>query len=277
MAGPVVCGVASADAGPLAGLAAAYAARLGTGLVLVHAAAGPFVPDRPHATHDERRRRAETVERAGLLHQVLEPIELGAGVPLNRVVAFGEPAEVLREIGAEHDAAFLVVARRRIGMLDRAALGSTSSDLARESSCPVLVVPDGAFDGDLSRVIVCAVDGTEGAADAARAAAGLARDLGDDLVLVAVAEGDETPAVGDAPAVAREIAGDSGIEVEERRGPVADEVAACARERRAEMLVTGSRGRGPIRSALLGSVSTQLLGPGERPVLVVPPEAATAD
>jgi nucleotide-binding universal stress UspA family protein len=272
MPGAVVCGVASAEAAGLARLAAGYALRLRTGLVLAHAAADPFVPDRPYATYDERRREAEAFERAGLLHQVIEPIELDAGVPLNRVIGFGEPAEVLRGIAAQEDAAFLAVGRRRLGMLDRAALGSTSSALARESSCPVLVVPEDAAGDDVGRVIVCAVDGSAGSVDAARAAAGLARELGDDLVLVGVAEGGEAPDVSEALAAAREAAG----ELEERRGRVAEEIAACARERRAEMLVAGSRGRGPIRSALLGSVSTQLLEPGERPVLVVPPEAAAA-
>jgi nucleotide-binding universal stress UspA family protein len=276
MPGAVVCGVASAEAGGLARLAAGYALRLRTGLVLAHAAADPFVPDRPYATYDERRREAEAFERAGLLHQVIEPIELDAGVPLNRVIGFGEPAEVLRGIAAQEDAAFLAVGRRRLGMLDRAALGSTSSALARESSCPVLVVPEDAAGDDVGRVIVCAVDGSAGSVDAARAAAGLARELGDDLVLVGVAEGGEAPDVSEALAAAREAAGDCRVELEERRGRVAEEIAACARERRAEMLVAGSRGRGPIRSALLGSVSTQLLEPGERPVLVVPPEAAAA-
>jgi nucleotide-binding universal stress UspA family protein len=54
----------------------------------------------------------------------------------------------------------------------------------------------------------------------------------------------------------------------------ADRLADLGDEESAEVIVVGSRGRGPVKAALLGSVSTALIGVARRPVLVVPPRAA---
>jgi nucleotide-binding universal stress UspA family protein len=40
------------------------------------------------------------------------------------------------------------------------------------------------------------------------------------------------------------------------------------------MLIVGSRGRGAVKSAILGGVSTRLAARYPRPVLVVPPDGA---
>jgi nucleotide-binding universal stress UspA family protein len=52
---------------------------------------------------------------------------------------------------------------------------------------------------------------------------------------------------------------------------VAHALADAAREHGAELIVVGSRGRSGLRAALLGSVSSALLGVAEIPVLTVPP------
>jgi nucleotide-binding universal stress UspA family protein len=51
-------------------------------------------------------------------------------------------------------------------------------------------------------------------------------------------------------------------------------VAAAARRRGAAVIVTGTRGLGAARSALLGSVSSGLVQNAELPILVVPGEQA---
>jgi nucleotide-binding universal stress UspA family protein len=50
----------------------------------------------------------------------------------------------------------------------------------------------------------------------------------------------------------------------------AEQLAELADEVDAELIVVGSRGRGAFKAALLGSVSTSLIGVARCPVLVVP-------
>lgn len=52
-------------------------------------------------------------------------------------------------------------------------------------------------------------------------------------------------------------------------GNVVDTILQVADEKAADLIVVGSRGRGAVSSALLGSVSRSLLARTDRPVLVV--------
>ena len=57
-------------------------------------------------------------------------------------------------------------------------------------------------------------------------------------------------------------------------GDPVDELARAAREQRACLAVAGTRGRGPLRGQLLGSVSTGLVRAAGRPVMLVSASAA---
>jgi nucleotide-binding universal stress UspA family protein len=61
-----------------------------------------------------------------------------------------------------------------------------------------------------------------------------------------------------------------GYEVERLvvRGRAASAIVDVARERRVDLVVTGSRGRGPLRSMLLGSVAAEVAADAPCPVLV---------
>jgi nucleotide-binding universal stress UspA family protein len=68
---------------------------------------------------------------------------------------------------------------------------------------------------------------------------------------------------------------DVSTEIKVVFGDPADALLAAASDAEAELLVVGSRGRGPIASMVLGSVSTRLASAAPCPVVVVPsPDAA---
>lgn len=61
------------------------------------------------------------------------------------------------------------------------------------------------------------------------------------------------------------------------RGDTVDEIVAYADSHDVDLIVVGSRGRGALAGALLGSVSRGIIGESKRPVLVVRAAAAPAE
>jgi nucleotide-binding universal stress UspA family protein len=143
----------------------------------------------------------------------------------------------------------------------------------------------------LDRSLVCGVNDSEGARAAARVAARMAERLSLKLILVHVGE---VRAIAESPRVAAAAALDevdgrkaqyllADIAVAEGLGPVerrvqygvpSEQLARVAEQEDAEMIVVGSRGRGALKAALLGSVSSNVLASARCPVLIVPPGAA---
>ena len=141
--------------------------------------------------------------------------------------------------------------------------------------------------------ILCGVDGSRHAPAVLRQAVRLAEALGVPLVVAHVVQPPlPSPGVGltarqlpavpiDALMAAGEATLDTLLDEEglgdvERRvvlGFPADRLADLADDEGAELIVVGSRGRGAVKAALLGSVSTALIGVARCPVLGVPPGA----
>jgi nucleotide-binding universal stress UspA family protein len=150
MGGSIVCGVdGSADSQAAVRVAAEYADRLGSALILVHvaepayiayAAAYPFGGTAgPTATVEAAQSKEEDSER------LLERVAVAAGLAdAERRVAIGHPAEQLAELADDENAELIVVGSRGRGALKSAFLGSVSYSLVGIAGCPVLIVPSGA-------------------------------------------------------------------------------------------------------------------------------------
>jgi nucleotide-binding universal stress UspA family protein len=255
--------VAGVDGSPAARSAALVARELATALgyrlVLAHAADDP--PPFPYGdvrVRELERRRATRAGKRLLAHA-------GQDIDAERRVVLGDAAEQLANVADEEGAELLVVGARRHGGIAAALLGSVSRRLAVTAGCPVLIVPPGADERFLDQAgpdarIVCGFDGSEGARRALAVAERLADRLDAEAVPIFV---DPVRGWHDAPPIP--------VRVE-----VGDPVQAL-REQAARdgvrMLVLGSRGLGPVRGALLGSVSAALATSAACPVLVVPPTA----
>jgi nucleotide-binding universal stress UspA family protein len=141
--------------------------------------------------------------------------------------------------------------------------------------------------------VICGVDGSHPSRRAAATALRLADRLGDRLVLVhvlphrppmtaaALPVGAHPVGTGDMRELDRSEAESAFASLEAvvspasadrviERGQAADRLSAAASERNARLIVVGTRGRGNVRAALLGSVSAELSGRASRPVVVVP-------
>lgn len=147
---------------------------------------------------------------------------------------------------------------------------------------------------EVGGLVICAVDDSRGARDAARVAYELARRLDERMLVVHVTQ---VPVVAgasgvphgredlrdlareDAEEVLARVTEDSGCLDAERQvafGEPAQALIKLADSEEATMIIVGSRGRSALRAALLGSVSLRLCRAAPCPVLVVPPGATLA-
>ncbi len=172
-------------------------------------------------------------------------------------------------------------------------MGSVSDSVVRHAHCPVLVVRAASI-AFPTRILV-ATDGSKEAELASSSAADLAERTGSELHVVYV--GHMPPVIYESPgalALDRDLQSrmqeraeegtrtklDEQVQrVREAGGEVAGahaklgrpdaEIAGLAEELGAGLIVLGSRGLGPLRSALMGSVSHSVVRHAHCPVLVV--------
>ncbi|HET6547260.1 MAG TPA: universal stress protein [Solirubrobacter sp.] len=244
--------------------------------------------------HAEARERADAAAREGIERARGAGLEAEAASAADNAPAWS----ALLALAREREAAVLVCGTRGRGAFARAVLGSTSSSLLHNADLPLLVVPDGG--GRLEGPAVLAYDGSDEADHAIQAAArlltgrpavvlhawesqfrhgltarALARGPVDDLREIVASldqalEDDATATTEQGLELARFAGLDASGEALESDIGIWPTLAAAARARGAAVIVTGTRGLGAARSALLGSVSSGLVRNAELPVLVVP-------
>lgn len=209
------------------------------------------------------------------------------GAEVHTEVFAGDPANAV--ILAADKVGFVVVGHSDQGGVARFLLGSTAERLARSCPWPVVVVRDEvAFDRRRADgPVVVGVDGSAVSVRAVRFAFGFAAQHDAEVVVVHASGENGSPQVE-----TREEAA-----LREGRGPVGTELAECVRQysgvrhqlvnatgqpaevllaasAEAELLVVGSRGKGAVHRALMGSVSRVVVDSALCPVAVLSPETA---
>jgi nucleotide-binding universal stress UspA family protein len=205
------------------------------------------------------------------------------------------PSDDVVGVAEEVGAGLIVLGSRGLGGVRRALMGSVSDSVVRHAHCPVMVVREEPV--VFPTKILLATDGAEEAKLASSTAADLARSTNSELHVVYVEpvsyvyemeawESSRADIRDDLERAAKETA-DSRVQeqeqkIEEAGAQIAGtharvgfpdaEIVGLAGRLGAGLIVMGSRGRGPLKRALLGSVSDSVVRHAHCPVLVVRPE-----
>ncbi len=123
----------------------------------------------------------------------------------------------------------------------------------------------------MADMILCALDDSEATIRVFDVARGLADALGGELVAVHVVSAADQDSDQIVESVRSRLGGTGAAPaVRLVEGAPARALMEIAERERAELLVVGSRGRGSLRSAVLGSVSRELAARAPCPVVIVP-------
>jgi nucleotide-binding universal stress UspA family protein len=250
-------------------------------------AGGVMTPEQ----YDEHRTRLEDEARTAT-----EEAAAALGTDgVEAVVCQGDAARELCALAEELSATAIVMGSRGRGGIKRALLGSVSDHVVRNAPCTVVVTRS--EPSTPQPTVVYATDGSELALAAVAAGAAVVRPVErtvvatvtepNDIALVAGGSGlaggvmsasdfeehrrrlEENARTALAEAAA--ALGTEGVEQVTREGDPARELCALAEELSATAIVIGSRGRGGIKRALLGSVSDHVVRHAPCTVVITPP------
>jgi nucleotide-binding universal stress UspA family protein len=221
--------------------------------------------------------------------------ELGAaGITVEcRQLRSTSAARALHEAAEQEDAGLLVVGSSRRSVAGRVLAGSTAQGLLAGAPCPVGVVPLDWTARSPSTIGVAWVDSPEGH-EALRGAHAIARRAGATLRVISVVKvglgarvetethtagqlgKDLEDVVGEHMLAARkqmeraveQLGDDVPVELDPLVGDPAEVLVDVSRH--VDLLVCGSRGYGPVRAVMLGSVSRRVTAEARCPVIVLP-------
>jgi nucleotide-binding universal stress UspA family protein len=211
-----------------------------------------------------------------------------------QLVSNRSPAAGLHDLAAEKDAALIVVGSSHRSGLGRVLAGSVAESVLAASPVPVAIAPRGLADSEDSiRIVGCGFDGSPEADAALGWAADIARRRRARLEVLAVHPRIAFAGVSSAGAFGYQSADDTlrrtlekqmrdaiaslgpGVDVSGRLLDGDPSTALVDASKELDLLTLGSRGYGPIRTVLLGSVSRTLVREGACSVVVLPRGAGT--
>lgn len=206
-----------------------------------------------------------------------------------RLVPNRSPAAGLHGLAAEEDAALIVVGSSHRSGLGRVLAGSVAESVLAGSPVPVAIAPRGlAGSDDGIRIVGCGFDGSPEAHEALAWAADLARRRRARLEVLAAYPRIAFGGVSSAGAFGYQSADETlrgtlekqmrdaiaslgpGVEVSGRLLDGDPSTALVDASKEVDLLTLGSRGYGPVRSVVLGSVSRALVREGACSVVVLP-------
>ena len=231
--------------------------------------------------------RTGVLAELGTLAEEVRSAHPGLEVSVNALIG-NSAAAVLEEASK---AQLVVVGSRGLGGFRGLLLGSTGVQVATHAPCPAAIIRGTAPDG--ARSVVVGIDGSELSLAALEYGFDLASRHGWDLVAahawdvptydllaapagppapnLAEVEESEVRAAGESLAGFRDRYPDVAVSEVVVKGPVVRALMEAAEAPAA--IVVGSRGRGEVVGAVLGSVSQGLLHRATVPVVVVRPDA----
>jgi len=199
-------------------------------------------------------------------------------------------ARAIVDFSEGEQADLIVVGTRGFGGLKRMVLGSVSTGLLNEASCPVIVVRGGTSGlGQKLQKILVATDGSKNANRAVQTAVSIAKNVGAGITIVHAiymppsAYGTFTPMmdqileglrkegeriISEATKIAEENGVKAGSQlIDTDQNPVSA-ITSYSKEGRFALIVMGTRGLSGVRKAFLGSVANGVVHSANCSVLV---------
>ena len=227
---------------------------------------------------DESGRAAYLPYREALEHEAQQTAQRMSdgleGIPRERIriaaIADPSPARALRRLAEDEHAPIVVIGSSAGTPLGGVVSGATAERLLHGSPCPVAIVPDGYRDATRPAIrrIGVAYHGSREGTLAIGAAIATAKAFGAALEVIDVAERGEDAVRAELEQVLAAIPAGVNAEAVRLTGDAVEQIVA--RTSGLDLLIVGSRGFGPLHSALAGGVSGRVAREARCPVIAIP-------